>query len=345
MPRTVENLVINASATLLEAMAAIDRGACGIALVCDATGKVVGTITDGDIRRAVLRGATLESAVAAVMSQDYVWVGVDAGRAEILDLMRAHTVNQVPVIDSHGRLVAVHTVKEVLGRVERPNWAVVLAGGRGTRLKPYTQSCPKPMLRVAGRPILERLVLHLAGWGIRRVFLSVNYMADMIESHFGDGTGFGCQIEYLRETEPLGTGGPLSLLRDLPSHPVLVMNGDLVTQVDVGRLLRFHESGEYAATVGARSYTIDIPYGVATLDGERLVALQEKPTQRFVVNAGIYVLRPELLAWVPRNGRYPITDLVERCIQEGRSVGVHLIEDDWADIGDPDELRRARGEP
>jgi NDP-sugar pyrophosphorylase family protein len=186
-------------------------------------------------------------------------------------------------------------------------------------------------------------VLHLMGHGIRRIFLSVNYLANVIEAHFGDGTRFGCTISYLREDEPLGTGGPLSLL-PTPDDAVLVVNGDLVTQCDVGRMLAFHAAGDYVATFGLRPYSVEIPFGVATVHGDRLVELREKPTERMLINAGIYVLSPRAIAMVPARCAYPITDLIAQCLTEGLPVGAHLVEDDWLDVGRPDELRKARGE-
>jgi hypothetical protein len=203
-------------AVLREAMQAIDRGACEIAFVVDASEKLLGTVTDGDVRRALLAGATLEDPVGPVMNRRFTAVDENASRAEVLDLMKARTLGQVPVTDSQGRLVGLHLLREMLGREEKPNWAVVMAGGRGERLRPLTDSIPKPMVCVAGRPILERIVLHLVGQGIRRIFLAVNYMADVIEDHFGDGRSFGCGIQYLREVRPLGTGGALALLPEPP---------------------------------------------------------------------------------------------------------------------------------
>ena len=338
-------MVVAPSDTLLAALGAIERGNQGIAFVCDAEGRVLGTVTDGDIRRALLAGSRLDDCcLAAVMHRAFVHVPPEATRAEVLDLLRARVISQVPVLDRAGRLVGLHTVREMLGPAVRPNSALILAGGKGTRLRPITENIPKPMIPVAGRPILERLVLHLVGSGVRHIYLSVSYLAHMVEEHFGDGERFGCRIEYVREERPLSTGGPLAELPVKPEHPLLVMNGDLVTQADLGRLLDFHRDGGYAATFGVRPYQVQIPFGVADVEGERLVALREKPTQSMLVNAGIYAISPEAIRLVPKGVEYPITDLFNRCLADGLPVGVHLIEDDWADIGRHDELRKARGE-
>ena len=337
-------MLLHPDDTLLDGLRAINESRCGIAFVRDATGRVVGTVADGDIRRALLAGKTLAShCLNSTMRQDFVAVDQSASRAEVLDLMRAREIAQVPVLDAAGHLIGLHLMRELLGNGERANWAVILAGGKGTRLQPLTATTPKPMVTVAGRPILERLVLHLVGWGVRRIFLSVNHLAEVIQHHFEDGARFGCQIEYLREDVPLGTGGPLSLLPDVPTEPLLVMNGDLVTQVNVGRLLDFHACGGYRATVGVRPYAIEIPFGVAQVHDGRVEQLSEKPTIQLLVNAGIYVLAPEVLAFVPRGQAFPITDLFVQLRAQGCQVGGYLIEDEWADIGRYAELRRARG--
>jgi dTDP-glucose pyrophosphorylase/CBS domain-containing protein len=340
----LQRIVVRPTATLIDALRAIDRGAYAIAFVCDDTGRVLGTVTDGDVRRALIAGSDLgECCLERIMRREFVWVGPEATRAEVLDLLRARVINQVPVLDGAGRLIGLHTVREMLGPAVRPNSALILAGGKGTRLRPITENIPKPMIRVAGRPILERLVLHLMGSGVRTIYLSVNYLAHMVEEHFGDGERFGCRIEYVREDRPLGTGGPLAEI-PTPERALLVMNGDLVTQADLGRLLDFHEAGGYAATFGVRPFQVQIPFGVAEVEGERLVALREKPTHSMLVNAGIYAISPEAIRLVPRGVEYPITDLFNRCIADGLPVGVHAIEDEWADIGRHDELRKARGE-
>ncbi len=336
-------LTVPAESTILEALKAIEAGGEAITFVVDPDQRVVGCLTDGDIRRAILRGASLEDRVLPqVMRRDFTAATPADGRAEVLDLMRARQIERIPVVGADGRLSGLHTIRQLVSNAERPNRVVILAGGKGTRLYPLTEQVPKPMVTVAGRPILERLILHLMSCGLRRFSISVNYLGHVIEQHFGDGTQLGCEIDYLRESEPLGTGGPLSLLprQDLP---VVVLNGDLVTQCDVGDLLDVHERGRYAATLGIRPYAVEVPFGVAEVDGERLLALREKPTERTLINAGIYVLSPEAIAAVPAGTEYPITALFEHLLARGEPVGAHLLEAEWLDIGRHDELRRARG--
>lgn len=327
--------------TLADAMRAIDRGGAGIALVTGDGGELVGTFTDGDLRRALMRGAALDSTLAGYTQREFTHVGPEASRAEVLDLMQARLIRQIPIVGADGRLLGLHLLHEIIGAVPRPNWAVVMAGGQGTRLRPITEHVPKPMVTVAGRPILERLVLHLVGYGVRRIYLSVNYLAHIIENHFGDGQRFGCRIEYLREQTALGTGGALSLLPEQPSAPLLVLNGDLVTQVDLAAMFAFHADGGYVATMGVRRYVHEVPFGCVEIDDQRIVRLEEKPPIERLVNAGIYVLEPSLLARVPQQF-FPVTSLFEDCLRNDERVGAFEIQDDWLDVGQRDQLRKAR---
>jgi NDP-sugar pyrophosphorylase family protein len=258
--------------------------------------------------------------------------------------MQSLRISQVPVLSSDGRFAGLHTLRDLLGSDTKPHCAIVMAGGRGERLRPLTDSVPKPMVRVAGRPILERLILHLVGSGIRRIFISVNYKAEVIEAHFRDGESFGCSIGYLRERMPLGSGGSLSLLPELPSCPSLVLNGDLVTQFDVTGMLAFHEENGYLATIGIHEYAHTVPYGVVELDGDRVIQHQEKPTSKWRVNTGIYVLDPELLRRVPSDTYFALPTLIEWCLDAGDPIGAFHVGDDWVDIGRHPELKSARGE-
>jgi dTDP-glucose pyrophosphorylase len=340
----LEKIVITGDASLRTGMEALDRGAVEIALVVGPGGTLLGTLTDGDIRRAILSGASLEDTASKFMHRRFTAVGPSASRAEVLDLMRARTLQQVPILDEAGRLVGLHLLREILGASIRPNWAVVMAGGRGERLRPITDLLPKPMIKVAGRPILERIVLHLVGFGIRRIFLSVNYMGEVIEGHFKDGAALGCKIEYLKEGKPLGTGGALSLLPEKPDHPILMLNGDLLAQFNVENLLAFHADGGFKATVGVHEYVHTVPYGVVEREGDRITGIREKPTQTWLANAGIYVFDPGLVERVPKDTYFPLPALVEECLDRGEAVGAFPIKEDWIDVGHPKELRRARGE-
>jgi dTDP-glucose pyrophosphorylase len=340
----LDECIVRSDRNLRDVLEALNLGGLEIVLVIDDSRRLLGILTDGDVRRALLSGAELNSPVAPYIQKKFFFVGPQEGRGEVLDLMQSRRIGQVPILDEKGILVGLHTLHGILGATEKPNWAVIMAGGQGNRLKPITDSLPKPMIRVAGRPILERLVLHLVSHGIREIFLSVYYKADVIESHFGDGSSYGCKIRYLKEPIPLGTGGALSLLPERPKCPLLLCNGDLITQVDISRILAFHKEGGFRATVGYHEYTFTIPYGVLDIEGEIVRGIREKPSFSWKANAGIYVLDASLLERVPSKTFFPLPSLIEDCLSRGEAVGSYPIEEDWLDIGRPQELRRALGE-
>lgn len=344
LPSELQKLIVRPGQTIRHAMRVINNNWREVALVTDGNGRVIGVITDGDIRRGLLSGLEMDCPARQIMTKDFIAVGQEADRASILDLMKARSIRHMPVLDRKRRLIGVHFLEVLLGTGDKPNTAVIMAGGQGTRLRPLTEQLPKPMVAVAGRPILERIVLHLVGYGIKRIYISVNYRANVITRHFGDGSRFGCAIEYLRENKPLGTGGALSLLPRHQQHPLLVMNGDLVTQVDVSRLLQFHSRKKAAATLAARYHQVEIPFGVVTQRDNLLLKLVEKPSTQHLINAGIYVIEPRVLRHVPARTFYPITTLFEALAARRQRVAVYPIEEDWIDVGRRDELDRARGQ-
>jgi dTDP-glucose pyrophosphorylase len=334
--------LVGQDATLRDAMLALDRGARRIALAVDPGGVLVGVVTDGDIRRTLLNGAGLDDPLAPVLSPQFVSVDVREERAAALELMQARAIGAIPVVDRAGRPVGLHLLHEFLEPIARDTTAVVMAGGRGMRLRPLTESVPKPMLRVAGRPILERIVLHLVGHGITHIYLAVGYLADVIEAHFGDGSRHGCRIEYLREEQPLGTAGALGLLPEPPAGPLLVMNGDLVTQVDLGALIDAHVASGAVATVGMLRYVHTVPFGCVERTGDRVTALVEKPAIVREVNSGIYVLEPALVRRVERDVAVNAPDILGDAIDRGEFVGAFEIEEDWLDVGHREQLQKAR---
>lgn len=344
----VDRFVVPEDASVRDALTILDRAGSELVVLCAEQRHVVGVLTDGDLRRALLSGASLADPVRPYANTSPLVVSPRGGREEALDLMRAHRISQVPVVDRDGSLVGLHLLHDVISPTMRPNWAVVMAGGRGTRLGAITDSTPKPMVPVAGRPLLERLVLHLVSDGVREVFLSVNYRADDIIAHFGGGERFGCTIRYVRESpdRPLGTAGSLSLLRDVggtPTEPVLVMNGDVLTQLPVGAFLDAHTSTGAVATVAVKEHAYRVPFGVVTARGTRLESLVEKPVERWRVNAGAYVLDPYVLQRVPTGTPYDLTDLLAHCLAQDEHVGVFEFAEEWIDVGRPSDLERARG--
>jgi dTDP-glucose pyrophosphorylase len=343
MQNGLEDALVRDDQRLLDVLWAIERSSMSVALVVDADRRLRGLFTDGDVRRLILRGVTVDSPLNAHIKSTFVSVGPEAGRAEVLELMKARQLGQVPIVDQRGTLVGLHRLHDLIGVALRPNMAVIMAGGRGTRLLPLTERVPKPMLTVAGRPILERLVLHLMSNGIRHITLAINYLGHVIEEHFGDGSAFGCHIEYLRETKPLGTGGALSLLAERPQHPFIVMNGDLVTQANLGSMLDFHARGGQSATMGIRRYHHTIPFGCVRLAGDRITACEEKPQLQETINTGMYVLSPEMLDLIPRDTDFGMPSLFQMALDAGKVLRAFPFEDEWIDVGRKSELARAVG--
>lgn len=334
--------VVPANATIRDAMAAINANYSEIVVVVDDMRNALGVITDGDVRRGLLRGLSLNDEAIDIMTPGFASVSVGTDRAAALDLMKALVVRQLPILDGT-RFVGLHLLAEILGAVAKPNRALIMAGGKGTRLRPHTDNKPKPMVLVAGRPILERIVLHLVGHGIREIIVAINYLGEQIKEYFGDGSKYGCRIEYLQESRELGTAGALSLLSTLPDEPLLVMNGDQITRIDFGAMLSFHESERAALTVAAGPYRHEIPFGVVETQGALLKRIEEKPTIQVMINRGVYVLEPSLLKLVPHNEFFTMVDLIDLCRQKGSQVSVFLADDDWIDIGRPVDLELAHG--
>jgi dTDP-glucose pyrophosphorylase len=336
--------IVESHSTILETMRSIDRSGLEVALVCDSERHLLAIVTDGDLRRGLLRGLSLDAPVSTVANRHFTSVRSGFDRADAIQLLLQNGITCLPVVDARDRLVDLFTLRGAFVTEQLPSWALVMAGGRGERLGELTQALPKPMLPIGNRPILERLVQLLVSHGVSRIFISINYLGSMIVDHFGDGQRFHCRIEYLREDQPLGTGGAIALLPEPPTDPLLVLNGDLLTNVSVTRLLAFHRAGGYAATVALRDHRVDVPFGVAELDGQRLNRLVEKPSIHYHINAGIYVFEPSVCTRVPAGQRVQITDLLTECLDDGLPVGAFLIQEAWDDIGLPQHYLRLHRE-
>lgn len=342
----LHHLVLPDSGTLLEALAVIEAGAEAICCLVDAEGALVATLTDGDVRRALLKGASLTDGAADHAQHRPRTVPQGTPRALVLDLMTATRLRALPELDAHGRIVGLHTLSELFTARPLPNQAVIMAGGKGTRLGKLTEHTPKPLMTVAGRSILEWIVLGLVGGGIRTIHISVNHLADQIIHAMGDGSTYGCTIHYLRESpdQPLGTGGSLTLLDPRPEEPLIVMNGDLLVEFDVGRLLEHHEVRGAPLTVGVRNYTHTVPYGVVELDAAgRVEAISEKPDLQVDINAAIYCLDPHLIDLLVPGEAATMPDLIQRCLDAGTPVTAWDLAAEWIDIGTPTDLVRAKG--
>jgi len=338
-----KNLVLP-SALIKDAIETIEYSDAEIALVCDPERHLLGTVTDGDIRRAFLKGATLTDNVKVAMNENPVTASIDDDRSPLIDMMRRNILRHVPILNSDRQVVSLETLQALLECKKQNNPVLLMAGGFGTRLHPLTEDCPKPMLTVGDKPILETIIVNLRSQGFHSFFISVNYLGQMIQDHFGDGSDYGINIKYLMEEEPLGTAGPLSLLPEKPKTPLIVMNGDILTKVNLRHLLNFHEEHHSSATMCARNYSVEVPFGVIEIDHHRIHDIVEKPTQSFLVNAGIYVLNPDVVSKVKNIKKIDMTDLFKQLIDEGMDTSVFPIREYWLDVGRIDDLNQASGE-
>jgi dTDP-glucose pyrophosphorylase len=336
--------LISLGTPIMEAMRIIDESSLQIALVVEGSDRLAGLITDGDIRRAILNGVSLERAVDEIMQKEFTTVGPEATREEILLLMKAKKLRQIPMIDNQGRLVDLKILVDLIQPPPLQNWVVLMAGGLGIRLRPFTENCPKPLLKVGNKPLLEIILENFLEYGFQKFFISVNYKAEMIEAKFGDGHRWGVSIDYLKEGKGMGTAGALGLLPTQPTHPLVVMNGDLLTKVNFQHLLDFHHNHKAMATMCIRDYNIEVPFGVVHTDRHRLIEINEKPLQRFYMNAGIYVLNPEVLQLIPSQTHIDMPQLFEKMLRRGWHVVVFPIREYWMDIGQLDDWERANGE-
>ncbi len=335
-------VLVEPDTSLLQALRILDETSLQILVVVDPERRPLGTVTDGDLRRGILNHLSLDVSVEHLMNRTPVTCGHDTDRLELYERMLALQIRRVPVLDSGGRVAGLIALEELSMPEPLENWAVVMAGGLGTRLRPLTDSVPKPMLPVGPRPIIETTLHHLRFYGFRRVYLAVRYKADIIEDYFGDGKSLGLDIRYLREDKELGTAGALRLIDERPTAPLLVMNGDLLAKVNYRNLLDVHSGSGAKATVCLGEHHYQVPYGVAEFKGNRLVRLVEKPVKRFQVNAGIYVLNPELIDGIPHGRSYDMPTLVDGRIEAGDAVCTYPIFGYWVDIGRLEDLSRAQ---
>lgn len=336
-------IIVPPTAKLHDAMLAMTQARLGIILIVDARRRLLGVLTDIDIRRALLKSQRMDVPVSKVMTSRPVTVTADMSQADIAEVFSRTPHAYIPVVGEGGRLVGLVTLTDYATIPKRhPNWIVVMAGGMGKRLLPLTESVPKPMVRVGDKPILELLLEQLIASGFGRFILTVNHMADQIKDYCGDGSRWGAQIEYIQEKGPLGTAGALSLIKRDLGGTFLVVNGDILTKVNFGALLHFHKTEKALATLCIKQHEVQIPYGVIELKNHKLEKIVEKPTQRFFVNAGIYALEPEALSLLPKGKARNMPDFLEDIRRrKPRSVSCFPLQEYWQDIGRPQDHERA----
>ena len=337
----LQSLQLAPGTPVLEAMRIIGHGAAQIALVVDEQLRLLGTLTDGDIRRGLLHGETLEAPAERLMNRHFRFVRNHEDEAAVLEMMRREVLRQIPVLDEQGRVVELLLLHDLLAPAQLPNSVVIMAGGKGTRLRPRTEHCPKPMLPVDGKPMLEILLEQFIASGFRQFYLSVNYLKEQITEHFGDGKGWGVSIDYLVEDEPLGTVGSLQLLPASVQEPFLVINGDVLTRLNPSKLLAFHVMHDAAATLCVREHVTTVPFGVVKTKGVDLAGFEEKPSYSHLVNAGVYVIDPQLLPLLPPRQATDMPTLLQSTQQAGHRVVVCPIHEYWIDVGRPETLRQA----
>lgn len=322
----------------------IDRAELQVALVIDAEGRLLGTITDGDVRRALLRGMRLDDLASTVMNALPIVATSEESEAAIHSLMQMTGLRRIPVVGDEGQLVGLAIPRSESSLAVASNLVVIMAGGLGSRLEELTQDRPKPLLEVGTKPMLETIVERFVSQGLTRIVMAVNYRADMIKGHFGDGANFGASIEYLHEEKRLGTAGALQYLPTDLKEPFIVVNADVLTTVDYRKLLRFHEEFGPDATMGVSYHDVQIPFGVVKVTDQQVEAIDEKPVYRYFVNAGIYVLEPSCLQYIPKGEYFDMTSLLGLLLEGGRKVSSYPIHEYWQDIGRKDDYERANRE-
>lgn len=332
-------------ASMADAIRVIEASDLKIALVADAERRLLGTVTDGDIRRGLLRALSLDSPVREVMKSDPLVGHADDDDDTLSAAMARAKVRYMPVVDKSRRILGLVPLDDLNGsRSALDNSVVLMAGGLGSRLMPITENTPKPLLRIGNKPILETILESFISFDFRRFYIAVNYKADMVKAHFGDGKRWGVEIEYLEEDQKLGTAGALGLIPERPSKPMIVMNGDVLTKVNFRSLLDFHAEHDSAATMCVREYDFQVPYGVVRLDGHSVLKIEEKPVHSFFVNAGIYVLEPETLDLLKSGEPLDMPTLFEQVIDGNGGVSVFPVREYWIDIGRLDDFQRANWE-
>jgi dTDP-glucose pyrophosphorylase len=332
------------NSTIAQAISNLNKGGIKIVLVVDKDTKLIGTISDGDIRRGLLKGLDLNSTIAGIVHYKALVVPPELARDMVIQLIIANKIHQIPIVDCDQKLVGLHLWDDLTKVPVRANIMVIMAGGKGTRLMPLTQNCPKPMVMVAGKPMLEHIIERGKVEGFRHFVLAIHYLGNIIESHFGNGDSLGVKIDYLREQTPLGTAGALSLLNPKPDAPFVVTNGDVISGIHYGELLDFHNLYQASGTMAVRIHELQHPFGVVQMQGVDIIGFEEKPTYRSQINAGVYVLSPEVLNELTQEVLCDMPMLFERLQAKNKRTVAFPMHEAWLDVGRPDDLRQANAD-
>ncbi|MCI7464552.1 MAG: nucleotidyltransferase family protein [Campylobacter sp.] len=339
----IDEIKINQNASIKQALKVIDKGAIKVAVVLSDDGLLLGMLSDGDIRRALLKGMSLGDSITGIINRDPVVANINDTKERILELANEKKLHQIPII-SNGKLIGIQDIREFLAPKNKPNKVILMVGGLGTRLRPLTNDVPKPMLDVGNKPILHTIVENFAKYGYTDIIMCVNYKSEIIKEYFGNGDKFGVKIEYVLESQRMGTAGALSLLQKRPKDDFFVMNGDLLTNVNFEYLHEYHKDSNACASICVRKYDMQVPYGVVNVRANQVTSIEEKPTQSFFVSAGIYMFSPIVLDFIPKGVFYDMPTLFGELLKQGFAVYPFFIREYWLDIGKMDEYRRANDE-
>ncbi len=333
--------ILPLDSTIQDVISNLDKVAIKIVLIVNESGVLEGTISDGDIRRGLLRGLGLKSHIDSIIHRNPIVVPPEMARETVMKLMVANKIQQIPVVNEQNHVVGLHLWDEITIPTVRHNLMVIMAGGMGTRLRPHTENCPKPMLSVAGKPMLEHIIERAKSEGFSSFVLAIHYLGQMIEDYFVNGEQMGVRIDYLREQSPLGTAGALGLLNPRPTTPFVVTNGDVLTDIRYGELLDFHTRNNAAATMAVRAHEWQHPFGVVQTKGIDIIGFQEKPVHRSHINAGVYALNPEALSFLESGDHCDMPTLFERLQAQTKRIAAYPIHEPWLDVGRPDDLKQA----
>lgn len=337
----ISKLIISRNDTIKKAMETIDRSYRGIALITDQEFRLAGTVTDGDIRRAILQGVSVEESIEKVMNANFTFVTKNYTNRLIENIFTQKGIYQIPVLDDEMRVLDIVFYQDFYRTEIKDNWVVIMAGGVGARLMPLTQDMPKPMLKVGAKPILETIIEQVKSYGFKNVVLCVNYKADIIESYFQDGSDFGVNITYIKEHKRLGTAGAIKMAEKHLTAPFFVVNGDILTKLNFEQFIGYHTKQDNVITVGAKNYEFQVPYGVLSIQDQNLTDIKEKPLFHYFINGGLYCLRPSVIEYIPKDEYFDITQLIDICLKDGLKVGTFPITEYWMDIGQMDQYNQA----
>tara|TARA_B100000965_G_scaffold208510_1_gene174253 strand:- start:20491 stop:21546 length:1056 start_codon:yes stop_codon:yes gene_type:complete len=331
------------SKTIRQSMQKMDDEAIRTLFICDANLKLLGVITDGDIRRSLLKGIDLDSEIMLIVNTNPITASKNENKNIILERMRSRDILMIPIVNDSKKLLSVETINSISQPALKSNPIFIMAGGFGKRLKPFTDKCPKPMLQIGDKPLLEHIIINFKSQGFVNFYISTHFMPDTIKDYFKDGSDYGVDIKYVYEETPLGTGGALSLLPNaLQDSPLVLINGDILTKINLESLLLHHEKNQFDATICVRELEHKVPYGVISVDNFKIKTMTEKPSFTYMINSGIYVLNKDFIDKIESNKKQDLPTILEKSIKKGKNIGTFTFHDYWLDIGQIQDYEKAQ---